>query len=101
MKDSFIQSVDRLQTWGGLLFGWVLFAVFLTDALTVFDKEITYWMQPELHQIRTPPQPNIDTAAQNLSKLGGNSDHWWIGLPTTRVPVTKISGRPATSLKNG
>jgi uncharacterized iron-regulated membrane protein len=90
MKDSFIQSMDWLHTWGGLLFGWVLFAVFLTGTLTVFDKEITYWMQPELHQIRTPPQPNIDAAAQNLSRLGGNSDHWWIGLPTTRVPVTKI-----------
>lgn len=32
----------------GLLSGWLLFAVFLTGTLTVFDNEITQWMQPEL-----------------------------------------------------
>jgi uncharacterized iron-regulated membrane protein len=90
MKDSFTQSMDWLHTWGGLLFGWVLFAIFLTGTLTVFDKEITYWMQPELHQIRTSPHPNLDAAAQQLSTLAGNSDHWWIELPTARVPVIKI-----------
>lgn len=34
----------------GLLFGWLLFAVFLTGTLTVFDIKITAWMQPELHE---------------------------------------------------
>jgi uncharacterized iron-regulated membrane protein len=90
MKDSFTQSMDWLHTWGGLFFGWVLFAIFLTGTLTVFDKEITYWMQPELHQIQASSPPNIDAASRLLAKLGGNSDHWWIQLPTTRVPITRI-----------
>ncbi|WP_420808903.1 PepSY domain-containing protein [Azotobacter chroococcum] len=37
-----------LHGWAGLLLGWLLFAIFLTSTLTVFDKEIGWWMQPEL-----------------------------------------------------
>ncbi|WP_447599384.1 PepSY-associated TM helix domain-containing protein [Nitrospira sp. Nam80] len=89
MKASFTQSMDWLHTWGGLLFGWLLFAVFLTGTLTVFDKEITYWMQPELHHLPAAA-PNIEAASRLLEKLGGHSDHWWIQLPTSRIPVTRI-----------
>ena len=45
---SFRQSMGWLHRWAGLLLGWLLFAIFLTGTLTVFDKEITWWMQPEL-----------------------------------------------------
>lgn len=45
------QWMNWLHAWCGLLFGWLLFAVFLTGTLTVFDTEITAWMQPELHEI--------------------------------------------------
>ncbi len=38
-------SLTALHSWGGLLFGCLLFAVFLTGTLTVFDTEITVWMQ--------------------------------------------------------
>ena len=40
-----------IHSWTGLVFGWVLFAIFLTGTLTVFDNEITYWMQPELQEV--------------------------------------------------
>ncbi|MBX3331123.1 MAG: PepSY domain-containing protein [Nitrospira sp.] len=45
------QWMNWLHSWFGLLFGWLLFAVFLTGTLTVFDTEITAWMQPDLHEI--------------------------------------------------
>ena len=45
------QLMNWLHSWSGLLFGWLLFAIFLTGSLTVFDTEITSWMQPELHEI--------------------------------------------------
>jgi len=45
------QLMNWLHSWSGLLFGWLLFTVFLTGSLTVFDTEITSWMQPELHEI--------------------------------------------------
>ncbi|MGE0276568.1 MAG: PepSY-associated TM helix domain-containing protein [Nitrospiraceae bacterium] len=90
MKDSFTQSMDWLHTWGGLLFGWLLFAIFFTGTLTVFDKEITYWMQPELHHLPASSSGDIAAASRLLETLGRNSDHWWIQFPTTRIPVTRI-----------
>jgi hypothetical protein len=50
MDRSLTHSKRRRSTarlWSGLLFGWLLFTVFLTGTLTIFDNEITYWMQPE------------------------------------------------------
>ena len=41
----------EIHSWSGLLFGWLLFAVFLTGTLTVFDAEITQWMQPEVLEL--------------------------------------------------
>ncbi|BFU93567.1 MAG: Aspartate kinase [Nitrospira sp.] len=90
MKDGFTQSMDWLHTWGGLLFGWILFAIFLTGTLTVFDKEITYWMQPELHGIRTSPV-NLQAAADQLARLAPRADEWWIELPHARTPELTIS----------
>ncbi|MBX3303741.1 MAG: PepSY domain-containing protein [Nitrospira sp.] len=42
--------MNWLHTYSGLLFGWALFAVFFTGTLTVFDNEMTDWMQPELQE---------------------------------------------------
>lgn len=89
MKESFTQSMDWLHTWGGLLFGWLLFAIFLTGTLTVFDKEITHWMQPELHHLQ-PSHPNIEAAANQLEKLGPNAERWWVKFPYLREPVITI-----------
>ncbi len=90
MKDSFTQSMDWLHTWGGLVFGWLLFAIFLTGTLTVFDKEITYWMQPELHGVRPSPV-NLQAAADQLARLAPRADEWWIELPHFRTPELTIS----------
>ncbi|MDN5941032.1 MAG: PepSY domain-containing protein [Nitrospira sp.] len=90
MKDSFTQSMDWLHTWGGLIFGWLLFAIFLTGTLTVFDKEITYWMQPELHYIRSTDS-NIDAAVDQLARLGPDAKEWWIEFPHARSPKVTIS----------
>ncbi len=51
MKDPLTHLMNGLHTWSGLLFGWLLFAIFLTGTLTIFDTEITSWMQPESHEI--------------------------------------------------
>ncbi|CDG81381.1 pepSY-associated TM helix family protein [Janthinobacterium agaricidamnosum NBRC 102515 = DSM 9628] len=36
-----------LHTWVGLWFSWLLFAVFLTGTLAVFEEPIGHWMTPE------------------------------------------------------
>ena len=53
MKQTLTQSMAWLHTWGGLIVGWLLFVIFLTGSLAVFDQEIDNWMTPELqaHQL--------------------------------------------------
>lgn len=46
-QGSFRQAQAWLHTWCGLWFSWLLFAVFLTGTLAVFDEPITHWMSPE------------------------------------------------------
>ena len=48
MKDGFRQSMAALHTWTGLLFGWLLFAMFVTGTAAYFQEEISRWMRPEL-----------------------------------------------------
>jgi len=70
MKDHVSQWLNRVHVWIGLLSAWILFSVFATGTLTVFDEEITYWMlQPEIQKIATASapvpfqRPEIRTAA--------------------------------------
>ena len=58
MQKSIRQSIAWLHSWTGLLFGWLLFAIFLMGALSYYRHEISLWMQPPLAQI----QVNQDTA---------------------------------------
>jgi uncharacterized iron-regulated membrane protein len=43
------QSMAWLHTWCGLWFSWLLYAVFLTGTLAVFEDPISHWMTPEHH----------------------------------------------------
>lgn len=61
------------HSWSGILFGWLLYAVFLTGTLTVFDAEITQWMQPELVALSLG-EPNISQAANALTASPPQSD---------------------------
>ena len=48
-QGGFRQAQAWLHTWCGLWFSWLLFAVFLTGTLAVFDDPISHWMTPEHH----------------------------------------------------
>ena len=41
------QSMTWMHTWTGLLFGWMLYFMFLTGSAGYYDTEIDRWMQPE------------------------------------------------------
>ncbi|TBW08580.1 PepSY domain-containing protein [Azotobacter chroococcum] len=88
---TFRQSMSWLHGWAGLLLGWLLFAIFLTGTLTVFDKEISWWMQPELRDTGVD-QPKAARFAQYwLAREHGEAAVWSIDLPTERSPVLKVS----------
>ncbi|WP_043311450.1 PepSY domain-containing protein [Pseudomonas sp. ML96] len=85
------QKLSWLHTWGGLIFGWLLFAIFLTGTLAVFDKEIDEWMRPEIpaHAVS-----QVDAAQRALAYLQAkhpDASAWNIGLPTERSPGLTVS----------
>lgn len=85
------QSLSWMHTWSGLIFGWVLFAIFLTGTLAVFDKEIDGWMRPEIpaHSLS-----QLEAAQRGLEYLQANhpgASAWNIGLPGERSPGLTVS----------
>lgn len=85
------QSMSWLHTWCGLLLGWVLFAIFLTGTLAVFDKEINWWMQPELTDQGQSPVAAANIAQRWLSENRPDESNWNISLPTERSPALSVS----------
>lgn len=93
MNGAFRQSMAWLHTWSGLLFGWILFAMFLTGTATYFRPEITRWMEPETGQ-----PASYATAASgamaHLQKVAPDARSWSITLPDERQAKAQVSWRP-------
>jgi uncharacterized iron-regulated membrane protein len=88
---SFTQSMSWLHTWGGLLFGWVLYAIFFTGTLAVFDKEIDVWMQPELPAQQVDPVSALQRGMAYLERQYPGASAWNIGLPNERSTNLTVS----------
>lgn len=82
-----------LHTWSGLLFGWLIFAMFMTGTASYFRPEITRWMQPETGQPATLAVA-AETAQAHLRKVAPTARSWSINLPDERESVTRVSWRP-------
>ncbi|MGT2433788.1 PepSY-associated TM helix domain-containing protein [Cupriavidus basilensis] len=85
MKGTFRQSMAWLHTWCGLWLGWLLFAVFLTGSLSVFDGAITRWMQPERLEVsagKPDPAQALAHAQRYLERHAPQSGHWEIEFPS-------------------
>ncbi|HEU4684373.1 MAG TPA: PepSY-associated TM helix domain-containing protein [Nitrospira sp.] len=67
-------SINALHSWVGIVFGCLLFIVFLTGTLTVFDNEMTRWMQPPdaLRVSSRDPDPDTGHASILFVKLQSN-----------------------------
>ncbi|RRV10708.1 PepSY domain-containing protein [Pseudomonas sp. v388] len=85
------QSLSWLHTWSGLIFGWLLFAIFLTGTLAVFDKEIDGWMRPEIPAHELTQVQAAQTALSYLQARHADARTWNIGLPTERSPALTVS----------
>ncbi len=78
-----------IHSWCGLLWGWLLFAVCLTGALTVFDNELTYWMQPELLEVSADAQDLLKTVQPVTASLV-QVDRWDVPGFTDRPSVLTV-----------
>ena len=91
MKNTFTQSMAWLHTWAGLIFGWLLFAIFATGTLAVFDSEIDNWMRPE---VRSHDLTQLQAAQRGLAYLtqhAPGASNWNISLPDARSPGLQVA----------
>ena len=89
MKRKFRISMAWLHTWTGLIFGWLLFAVFVTGTLSYFRTEISLWMRPELQQA-APATHVLEVAESVLNREARNAAFWTIRVPNKRDPTLEI-----------
>ncbi|MCP1469672.1 putative iron-regulated membrane protein [Sphingobium sp. OAS761] len=90
------QSMAWLHRWVGLLFGWLLFFIFLTGTLGFLDSEIDRWMRPELPAPTAwPPATRLVTLAEaRLRDKAPTAESWFIRLPGDReTPALMASWR--------
>ena len=95
MKEGFRQAMAWLHTWAGLLFGWLLFAIFLTGTLSYFKDEISQWTQPEIVARDVPAAISVDRAQQWLQTNAAGSRRWLITLPDDRSPALSVAWSPS------
>lgn len=91
VSENFRQSMGWLHTWFGIALSAVLFAVFWTGTLTVFDQEIDQWMKPEL---RIPVAQDVSLDEIALPRLAEvdlqEGSLVWVGPPRERTPFVQL-----------
>lgn len=95
-KGGFRLSMAWLHTWSGLWAGWVLFVIFLTGTLGVFDEAITRWMKPEkplVSEVSTTAEQRgqaIRFAQAFVEKVAPKGHFWSVGLPNKDEPGIQV-----------
>ncbi|MFT8589751.1 MAG: PepSY-associated TM helix domain-containing protein [Acetobacter orientalis] len=91
-RETFRLHMGWLHSWLGLLAGLVLTCIFATGTLSVFDTEITHWMQPEI-PLTAPPTltaPALTHAAVLLQNGEAKGAFPFLLLPSRRDPVLRV-----------
>ncbi|MCQ4258027.1 PepSY-associated TM helix domain-containing protein [Stutzerimonas stutzeri] len=80
-----------LHTWAGVLLGGLLLAIFWTGSLSVFDREIDRWMQPDTRLPAPAAQISLDQLVlPHAQRLAQDAPVWSISLPTPRAPTLHL-----------
>ena len=99
---NFRTAMSWVHAWGGLLFGWLLFAVFTLGTLSYFRQEITLWMQPELQQASiSSEQQGLEKAVNYLQQQAADAGRWSITLPNPRSSALQLSWGEAGQRRGG
>ncbi|MDH0646624.1 PepSY domain-containing protein [Pseudomonas sp. GD03858] len=93
MKEGLRQAMAWLHTWTGLIFGWLLFAIFLTGTLSYFKDEISHWTQPEVQFHPLDPVASLGMAQRYLEANAGHASTWFIRLPSERDAALGVTWR--------
>lgn len=89
--------MGEVHTWAGVLFGWLLYFMFVTGTAGYLDTEIDRWMRPEL-PVAQYPRPRADAAGKALDYLQAQAPaalRWSIQLPVDRnEPYLRVGWLP-------
>ena len=88
MFSSIRDSLTWLHTWGGVFLGSVLFAVFWMGTLSVFDREIDRWMNPESRLEILNENFSLDYVLKKF--LPPEVSRWEIVYPSERDKVLRL-----------
>jgi len=84
------QSMAGLHTWGGLLPSWLLYVIIFAGTVACFDKELSRWMRPALHQ-DTVSTLSADAVRGWLQQNVSDELHaFWMHGPTIREPYWRL-----------
>ncbi|QYO63837.1 PepSY-associated TM helix domain-containing protein [Leptolyngbya sp. 7M] len=84
------KSMTQIHTWAGVLLACILFAVFWTGTLTIFDKEIDRWMQPSL-RLAAAPAVSLDKIVDQIEQDTTGVTSFSITMPTSRRHALDVS----------
>ncbi len=90
MKEGFRQAMAWLHTWAGLVFGWLLFAIFLTGTLSCFKEEISHWAHPEVQAHPLDSASSLAKAQRYLQAHAAQAAVWYITVPDERRPDINV-----------
>lgn len=99
MKERFRQSMAWLHTWVGLWLVWVLFAIFFTGTLGVFDDAITRWMKgptavgESMEFTADQRSRALELAQDFLGRTAPRGEVWSIGLPSEEDGALRVFWR--------
>lgn len=79
------QSIAAVHSWFGLIFGWILFCIFLTGTLTYFRFEISERMRGEANK-QVNQTVAIKAIQKKLLAIAPDARRWMFDLPTKRDP---------------
>ncbi|MGC1330467.1 PepSY-associated TM helix domain-containing protein [Pseudomonas sp.] len=86
MKEGLRQAMAWLHTWAGLVFGWLLFAIFLTGTLSYFKEEVSHWTHPEIAAYPLDDAASLANAQRYLQANASQASVWYISVPDARRP---------------
>ncbi len=84
------QSMAGLHTWGGLLPSWLLFVIIFAGTIACFDKELSRWMRPALHDGVASSLGADDVRGWLQQNVSDELHAFWMHGPTEREPYWRL-----------
>lgn len=92
MRETLRTRLGWLHGWAGFLSGLLAICIFMTGTLSVFDAEITRWMQPENRVPANAPLTDtaLDAASGLIHEQQVHGTSVFLTLPSVRSPTLDV-----------